>query len=72
MTMTLLSELGRGDSGGVHDASCTGPVDHCHRRSRRLGSVDIRAGLNPQSGTQSIAGAMQAATAPSLSCCCAY
>ncbi len=72
MTMTLPNHLARGDDGGVHDGSCTGPADRCHRRCSRLGSVDFRAGLNPQSGTQSIAGAMQEAMAPSLSCCCAY
>jgi len=45
VTMTLPNQLELGDGGGVHDASCTGPADRCHRRCIRLGSVDFRVGV---------------------------
>jgi len=70
MTMSPLKQSARGEGGGVHDASCTGPADRCHRRRRRLGSVDFRVGVESAVAVLRDGAPTQVA-APSLSDCCA-
>lgn len=68
MTMSLLNQLGQGDGGGLHDASCTFPASRCHRRCRRLGPVDDR--VRVESAVADLRdGEPTQVAAPSLSYC---